>query len=210
VRSNTSCFKLLFLHVQVPDKDASLSLISAFYALCCSCRANGGNWNLIVFLATELRLVPCIGFWEISNIWTTEQFREIEQVGTDRKTGILGWNPSTLSLSSVGTFSSWPSGSHWCFRMGPARSGSLGSGSVRLLIFQLLFRSGSHWCFKVAVQREIRERKRNELSKFYQTCLILLACCSCMASHNLGLLFTVPNSNKRTNLVSQSQVSRLC
>jgi hypothetical protein len=43
VRSNTSGFKLLFLHVQVTDEDGSLSLsvIVAFYALF-SCRENGG------------------------------------------------------------------------------------------------------------------------------------------------------------------------
>jgi hypothetical protein len=44
-----------------------------------------------------------------------------EHIGTCQKTPILGWNPYAFSLSSVGTCSSWPSRSHWCFRMGLGR-----------------------------------------------------------------------------------------
>ena len=50
VRSNTSSFKLLFLHVQVPDEDGSLSLSLSLSLLCiCFCAVIYSDECILLF-----------------------------------------------------------------------------------------------------------------------------------------------------------------
>lgn len=78
IRSNTSGFKLLFLHVQVPDEDGSLSLFLVFYlysnpqayvlfpdvCVCLYVLNQASNWSCKVFKFDSLWFMLIFRRWE--------------------------------------------------------------------------------------------------------------------------------------------------